>query len=100
MAFDAARSAAAWSSTLCGGALTLLSRLAKTTRADFVAGAVDESRPASAGRLTLTCLLTFQEAVMRSGRSSRPEDWMRTPLSADDASRNPAGHTGRPRAVE
>ena len=68
MAFNAARSAAAWSSTLCGGALTLLSRLAKTTRADFVAGAVDVSRPAGAGRLTLTCSASYTLSGLKTAR--------------------------------
>ena len=65
MAFDAARSAAAWSSTLCGGALTWLSRLAKTIRAVFVAGAVDESRAAGAADL-----LSLVHPVRVEGRTT------------------------------
>ena len=76
MAFDAARSAAAWSSTLCGGAL--LSRLAKTTRAHFVVGAVDESRPAGAGRLTLTCSASY---TLSGLKAARPEHTARADLS-------------------
>ena len=65
MAFDAARSAAAWSSTLCGGALTWLSRLAKTIRAVFVAGAVG---PAGAGRLMLTCSASYTLSGLKAAR--------------------------------
>ena len=68
MAFDAAQSAAAWSSALCGGALTWLSRLAKTIRAVFVAGAVDESRPAGAGRLMLTCSASYTLSGLKAAR--------------------------------
>ena len=70
MAFDAARSAAAWSITLCGGALTLDSRLVKTIRAVFVAGAVDESRPAGAGLLMLTCSASY---TLSGLKATKPE---------------------------
>ena len=68
----------AWSSTLCGGALTLLSRLVKTTRAVFVAGAVDESRPAGAGRITLTCSASY---TLSGLKAARPEYTARADLS-------------------
>ena len=80
MAFDAARSAAAaaWSITLCGGALTLASRLVKAIRAVFVAGAVDESRPAGAGLLTLTCSASY---TLSGLKAAKPEQTSRADLS-------------------
>ena len=48
--------------TLCGGALTWLSRLAKTIRAVFVAGAADESR------LMLTCSASYTLSGLKAAR--------------------------------
>ena len=60
------------------GALDLAFPLGKTTRADFVAGAVDESRPAGAGRLTLTCSASY---TLSGLKAARPEYTARADLS-------------------